>query len=151
MIQNYNKATNEGFSQVCKATEMQCGERHEHICTMDRMSMKYRTVYKMLVDDNCTEKQLLERFRKGNSTVTGRIFRWNIADIFDVPQWHASSQDCSHFCVVPVSLSLSVFMLYLLLVYRQSLNILLHSIRSCMKPHLNVWIFYCLHSIELIV
>ena len=115
MIQNFNKATDEAFSTFCEINQTQqpCGgsdSRHEHVCTVNRTSMEYRAVYKMLVDDNCTETEEIKRFEEGDSIVKGRILRWNIADLFDAPQWHAgaatteaANADCSHFCFVPVS------------------------------------------------
>ena len=30
--------------------------------------------------------------------MTGKILQWNIADLFDVQQWHFDNNDCSHFC-----------------------------------------------------
>lgn len=96
-IQQYNNATESLFSTFCNAEE-DCSRRHERTCTVNRTSTEYRTVYKHLVDNNCTER--LERYR-GHSTVSGRILRWNIADLFDVPQWHYDNGDCSHFCYIP--------------------------------------------------
>jgi hypothetical protein len=48
----------------------------------------------------CCEERL-ERFRRVNPIVTGSILQWNVADLFDIPSWHAGPGDCSHFCYVP--------------------------------------------------
>ena len=70
-------------------------------CTVNQTSTDYRTVYKMLIDNNYTEESaIMKRFNTEKPIKTGRILQWNIADIFDVPQWHASNDDCSHFCFV---------------------------------------------------
>ena len=98
MIQNYNKAINDEFSMLCDSQPQSCSRRLERMCTVNRTSMEYRTVYKFLVENNCTKR--LERFQ-GNSNVTGKILQWNIADLFDVPLWHFSNNDCSHFCYIP--------------------------------------------------
>ena len=117
-IQNYNKAYNSLFDKFCNTSGSSssnlrqsvspnwCG-RYEHICTVDRYSTSTRTLYKHLVDNNCAD--WLRRYRGTSSTngneessssfVTGKILRWNIADLFDVPLWHFS--DCSHFCYIP--------------------------------------------------
>ncbi len=54
-------------------------------------------MYKFLLHNNCSDR--LERFDK-ISIISSRVLRWNIADLFDVPQWHAGEGDCSHFCYV---------------------------------------------------
>mmetsp|Transcript_13429 Transcript_13429/g.29162 ORF Transcript_13429/g.29162 Transcript_13429/m.29162 type:complete len:292 (-) Transcript_13429:138-1013(-) len=103
VIQEYNKLYNNEFAKFCNVQQNQstsdCGE-YEHTCTVDRTSMDYPTPYKYFIDSKCCEKRL-NRLRKGNTSVTGTILRWNIADLFDVPLWHASKGDCSHFCYVP--------------------------------------------------
>mmetsp|Transcript_30025 Transcript_30025/g.63669 ORF Transcript_30025/g.63669 Transcript_30025/m.63669 type:complete len:102 (+) Transcript_30025:1431-1736(+) len=83
---------------MCDSKPQSCGHRLEHTCTVDRNSIEYRTVYKFLLENNCIER--LERYTS-NSSATGNILRWNIADMFDVPTWHHSSGDCSHYCYVP--------------------------------------------------
>mmetsp|Transcript_18160 Transcript_18160/g.39515 ORF Transcript_18160/g.39515 Transcript_18160/m.39515 type:complete len:602 (+) Transcript_18160:168-1973(+) len=110
VIQNYNKAYEEVFSSFCdnggnllqnKRLSSSCGRR-EHDCTVNRTSVDYPTPYKFFSDNNFTRH--MERFRGGDdgkdsNLVTGKILRWNIADLFDVGQWHIS--DCSHYCYVP--------------------------------------------------
>ena len=95
VIQNYNKAYDRAFSTLCNndtsPPQTSC-DHLEHICTMNRTSMDYPTVYKFLSDNNFTKH--MERFRDGNNIVTGKILRWNIADLFNVPQWHATFSDC---------------------------------------------------------
>jgi hypothetical protein len=102
-IQLYNTAAKYVFSTNCVTMDRDppyCSHRHEYNCTVDRTSLEYRTVYKYFLDNNFTEH--LERFKQP-STITGRVLQWNIADLFDVPHWHASDGDCSHFCyVVPL-------------------------------------------------
>lgn len=97
VIQNYNRAAEDGFATFCSAQQHDCGLAHT--CTVNRTSMEYRTVYKYLVDNNCTERQ--ERFEEGEPNVTGKILRWNIADLFDEPLWHQDNGDASHFCYIP--------------------------------------------------
>ena len=120
VIQKYNRAVQYGFDKYCssKGSELPnseevkrdtegdqieplslCSIDHlQHTCTLDMTSVKYRTVYKMLIDNNLTEG--LGSYKE-NPVKTARILRWNIADIFDVPQWHVLKTDCSHFCYVP--------------------------------------------------
>jgi len=38
-----------------------------------------------LVGNYCTDR--LEIYKEGNSTVTGNILKWNIADLSDAPFW----------------------------------------------------------------
>ena len=162
MIQNFNKATDEAFSTFCEINQTQqpCGgsdSRHEHVCTVNRTSMEYRTVYKMLVDDNCTDTERIKRFEEGDSIVKGRILRWNIADLFDAPQWHAgaatteaANADCSHFCFVPVSKFCNLRTKYYILI-KQSNHPLLDSylhFRPFMRQHFIAWSFYCLPLID---
>ena len=119
-IQNYNNATDRAFAKYCNSTnhlkEQQSyyASRYEHECTVNQTSLEYpRTVYNYLKENNCTKR--LERFTKegGSSLTTGTILRWNIADLFDVPQWHHG--DCSHFCyVMPVYEAAFERLLYLL-------------------------------------
>ena len=124
VIQNYNIATEMGFAKFCQSSETTGLENalgkteetenidkiqsqsscslhhdHEHMCTMNQTSMEYRTVYKMLVDNNSSSKRV-QRFEQ-DPIKTGKILRWNIADIFDVPLWHSTNIDCSHFCYIP--------------------------------------------------
>lgn len=102
MFQNYNRIYNKAFATLCNTKQhnsSDCGP-YMHTCTVNRTNVEYPTVYKYYVDSQCCEKRL-ERYNKGNGTVTGTILRWNIADLFDEPQWHASTGDCSHFCYIP--------------------------------------------------
>lgn len=98
-IQSYNKATESAFSKFCNESHTQTPFDHrlEHDCTVNRTSVEYRTVYNFLRENNCTKR--LERF-EGNPIATGKILRWNVADLFDQPQWHHSINDCSHFCYI---------------------------------------------------
>jgi hypothetical protein len=105
-IQNYNNVTNSIFLESCHLTTQEkertpsCAKQHhEYDCTVNRTSVEYSTVYKFLLEHNCTAR--LARFQdRVESIVTGRILRWNIADLFDVPDWHSTNGDCSHFCYV---------------------------------------------------
>jgi hypothetical protein len=111
-IQLYNKIYNDAFSEFCNASTSALNfNTYEHSCMVNRTSLEYPTVFEYYmrgthVNDQygggsrCCEERL-ERFRRGNSIVTGSILRWNVADLFDVPSWHASTGDCSHFCYVP--------------------------------------------------
>jgi len=110
VIQNYNKAHEEAFSSFCddggnllqnETSSSACGRREQY-CTVNRTSVDYPTAYKFLSDNNFTRH--MEQFRggydgKGSNMVTGKILRWNVADLFNVGQWHIS--DCSHYCYVP--------------------------------------------------
>ena len=108
-IQNYNNVTDSIFLENCHLTTQEertppscVKQHHEYDCTVNRTSMEYRTIYKFLLEQNCTAR--LARFQADHnegSIVTGRILRWNIADLFDVPEWHSGKGDCSHFCYVP--------------------------------------------------
>ena len=102
-IQLYNIAAKYAFLTNCVTMDRDppyCSHHHEYNCTVDRTSLDYRTVYKYFLDNNCTEQ--LARFKQP-SNITGRVLQWNIADLFDVPYWHASDGDCSHFCyMVPL-------------------------------------------------
>ena len=94
-IQQYNKLYNEQF-----ANSNQSNNAYEVECTVNRQSLEYPTVYKFYTTEKCCDNRL-ERLKSGNGNVTGTILRWEIADLFDVPQWHADDMDCSHFCYVP--------------------------------------------------
>ena len=100
-IQQYNNATNYAFSSFCNSTQSKqsYAEMYEHDCTVNVTSSKHRTVYNYLLKNNVTK--LLERYKtKDSELIKGTILRWNIADLFDVPQWHHGGGDCSHFCYV---------------------------------------------------
>mmetsp|Transcript_10509 Transcript_10509/g.18658 ORF Transcript_10509/g.18658 Transcript_10509/m.18658 type:complete len:139 (-) Transcript_10509:139-555(-) len=97
VIKNYNKAINDGCSMLYVSRPQSCSRRLECMCTVNRTSMEYRKVYKFSVESNCTKR--LERLQ-GNSNVTGKILQWNIADLFDVQQWHFDNHDCSHVCYI---------------------------------------------------
>lgn len=100
-MQNYNNATNNAFSTFCNRTQSKqpYAEMYEHECTVNVTSSKHRTVYNFLLKNNVTK--LLERYKtKRSELIKGTILRWNIADLFDVPQWHHGGGDCSHFCYV---------------------------------------------------
>ncbi|KAL7540222.1 hypothetical protein ACHAXR_009953 [Thalassiosira sp. AJA248-18] len=103
-IQLYNTFYNKAFAEFCnvlldQTSPSEC-ESYEVRCTVNRISQKFPTLFKYYTNERCCEKRL-ERLKNGNATVSGTILRWNIADIFDVPLWHASGSDCSHFCYVP--------------------------------------------------
>lgn len=102
-IQNYNTVANDAFLTHCNAMRRDppfCSHRHEYNCTVNRTNSDIRTVYKFLLDNNCTER--VSRF-KHRPIVSGRVLQWSIADLFDVPQWHSQNGDCSHFCyIVPL-------------------------------------------------
>lgn len=116
-IQNYNQAYDEVFGDSCEPVPGSCnGLTYQHSCTMNLTSTNYRTVYKYLLDSNVTEgthylqkNNITEglrhygRMMRSNHTniMTANVLRWNVADLFDVPIWHAGSMDCSHFCYVP--------------------------------------------------
>jgi hypothetical protein len=100
LVQNFNRASDEGFVKHCNVSmKAPCDELLRHTCTMNATATNYRTVYKHLVDNNLTEQA--EAMRRRGDFVKGEIFHWNIVDLFNVPQWHASDSDCSHFCYVP--------------------------------------------------
>mmetsp|Transcript_15252 Transcript_15252/g.27601 ORF Transcript_15252/g.27601 Transcript_15252/m.27601 type:complete len:274 (-) Transcript_15252:501-1322(-) len=101
----YNNLYEEQFAEFCDVQQRnqsssECNA-YEHVCTVNRTSMDYPTVYKFFVDNQCCAKRI-DPIRNGNgSTVTGTILRWNVADLFNVPLWHVDPRDCSHFCYVP--------------------------------------------------
>ena len=114
--QKYNEAHDVGFSRLCISQNETCKGRHEHICTVNRTSLEYRTVYKFLVEPsvfgsnpidtnhhaNNSYRERLEQYYLNRETiVTGKILRWNIQNLFDVPTWHFDNGDCSHFCYIP--------------------------------------------------
>ena len=70
--------------------------KYEVECIMNQTSEDYQTVYNFFKTNNCTKRR--KEVEDDNPIKTGAILRWNIADLFDVPQWHES--DCSHFCYV---------------------------------------------------
>ena len=72
---------------------------HGYTCSLNRTTLAYRTVYKHLHENNCTER--MQRYHENDGNITGTILKWNIADIFDEPSWHFDQADCSHFCYVP--------------------------------------------------
>ena len=127
-IQKYNKAYELFLDMICKSNNSSLKDQsssssssgcdqYEHTCTVNQRSIDTRTVYKHLIDNNCTD--WLQRFFSNSISagmmnlpsdeysITGSILQWNIADLFDVPQWHfgnrrgESHNDCSHFCYVP--------------------------------------------------
>ena len=101
-IQNYNRAYDKGFERLCRPSggvAASC-KRYDLTCTANATSTSSRTVYRHLVDNGLAERA--EEFRRDHAgNVTGRILWWNVADLFDVPLWHASDGDCSHFCYIP--------------------------------------------------
>lgn len=81
-IQKYNNATDHAFKMYCSNIQQQSQSyyayRYEHECTVNQTSTEYRTVYKYLKENNCTNR--LERIEKQSTQlVTGTILRWNIA------------------------------------------------------------------------
>ena len=103
--QVYNEVYDEAFSKLCQSdrrADEACAHLR-HICSVDPTAdVGYQTIYSFWRANNCTEHMARERIRLQNSTsVTGSILRWNVFDIFDEPQWHKSSGDCSHFCYLP--------------------------------------------------
>jgi hypothetical protein len=111
-IQLYNRIYDDAFSEFCNATTSTLNfNTYEQHCTVNRTSLEYPTVFEYYMhgthvdvmyggSGRCCEERL-ERFRRVNPIVTGSILRWNVADLFDVPSWHAGPDDCSHFCYVP--------------------------------------------------
>jgi len=99
-IQNYNNLTNHAFSTFCNRSQSKqpYAEMYEHECTVNVTSVEHRTVYNYLLMNRCTK--LLEGYKTKRELIKGTILRWNIADLFDVPQWHHGGGDCSHFCYV---------------------------------------------------
>ena len=71
-----------------------------------------RSVYRFLSDNNLTDR--LGRY-EGKDEFSGKVHRWDIADLFDVPLWHVHDKDCSHFCFVPRMFELAFYRLNLLL------------------------------------
>lgn len=101
-IQNFNVAANKGFSRHCNfSPKHSC--HFQYSCTMNITATNCRTVYKHLIDNNITSKaEAMEKIHEDKGgMVTGDILQWNIADLFNVPQWHSSNSDCSHFCYIP--------------------------------------------------
>ncbi|KAL7552226.1 hypothetical protein ACHAWF_016996, partial [Thalassiosira exigua] len=109
IVQEYNRATERGFVEMCDNPEEErtedmgshCdGRLRGRACAANVTSVAYRTVYRHLSEHNCTGR--LGRYREMRANATGRILRWDVADLFDVPRWHAGlGGDCSHFCYVP--------------------------------------------------
>lgn len=106
--QVYNKAYEEAFSVMCNqglpqeidGVHLACGGIW-HSCTANVTSLEYYTVYKYWLKNNLTGDIEAFNRRKDNDTVAGKIYRWNIYDLFDVATWHTSNDDCTHFCFVP--------------------------------------------------
>ena len=98
-LQNYNRRTEAVLDEFCgpRGQGGSC-EDFTRTCEVNRTSVAYRTVYRHLRQHHCTAR--LVRYR-GADNVTGTILHWDVADLFNVPMWHTSNGDCSHFCYVP--------------------------------------------------
>jgi hypothetical protein len=97
-IQNFNKAADDGFAKYCELSEC-----HQLTCKMNITATNCRTVYKHLVDNNLTLKAeaMKELHQNREGMVTGDISYWHVDDLFNIPKWHHSDSDCSHFCYIP--------------------------------------------------
>ena len=104
-IQSFNIAASKGFSEHCKSTTSDdlCHIPHRYICTMNVTATNCRTVYKHLTENNVTIKAeaLKKKYETEEGMAKGNILHWSIADLFNVPEWHASDTDCSHYCYIP--------------------------------------------------
>ncbi|KAL9186030.1 hypothetical protein ACHAXT_005268 [Thalassiosira profunda] len=100
VIQKYNAIYEETFARICNAQLSSGCNAYEHSCSVNVKSVEHPTLYRYYKENTCCREHL-ERLEKGDASVTGTILRWQIADLFDVPQWHVASNDCSHFCFVP--------------------------------------------------
>ena len=101
VIQKYNRLYDAEFAQFCSKNETASGcEQYEHVCTENRTSLETGSLYRFYVGSRCCEERR-QRLENEEDNVKARIRRWNIADIFDVSEWHVANSDCSHFCYVP--------------------------------------------------
>ena len=117
LIQNYNREYERVFSRSCGADDdvpdsAPCQGRHVVFCTLPARDTGIRSVYRFLSENNLTDR--LGRY-EGMDEFSGRVHRWDIADLFNVPLWHIADTDCSHFCFVPRMFELAFHRLNLLL------------------------------------
>ncbi|KAL7516579.1 hypothetical protein ACHAWX_001578 [Stephanocyclus meneghinianus] len=96
--QEYNRVHSSAFEKFCHTNQSSCGNMM-YTCTVNTTSMDFRTVYFYWVANNLTVE--LDRTKHDKANVTGSILLWQLFDLFDVPVWHSSNGDCSHFCYVP--------------------------------------------------
>jgi hypothetical protein len=101
-IQNFNKVASQEFARHCHL-ELEHSCQPQHKCKMNITATNCRTVYKHLLENNLTVKAdtMKKLYENNDGIVTGNILHWDIADLFDVPDWHAGNSDCSHFCYIP--------------------------------------------------
>lgn len=105
--QPYNDKYEEAFSILCSKDlriennpmHLECNDIWQS-CTVNVTSRDYYTVYSYWLRNNLTDDIEAFKRRNENEMTTGKIYRWNIFDLFNVPTWHAENSDCTHFCFV---------------------------------------------------
>ena len=105
VIQQYNTIYNEKFAELREYPGVQSNQSltcdaYESKVRVNRTRMDLPTVYKYYIEKKCCLKRL-ERLKQGDASVTATVLRWDLTDLFDVPFWHSSDGDCSHFCYIP--------------------------------------------------
>eukprot|EP00804_Cyclotella_cryptica_P021683 CCRYP_018273-RA/>CCRYP_018273-RA protein AED:0.34 eAED:0.34 QI:1694/1/1/1/0/0/2/1/567 len=110
--QEYNKVHKSAFAKFCRTNQNTCGNV-KYTCTVNTKCLDFRTIYFYWVANNLTTE--LEYAKRERSNVTGSILLWHLFDLFDVPMWHPSNIDCSHFCYVPALYEAAFLRLELLL------------------------------------
>jgi len=97
--QSYNIAHKIVFEDICRQDDnvkSSCSA-YENYCTVNIREKKYQTTYLFRQSNNLTT-WVDER---ENPVKTGKILRWDIADLFDNHLWHSESLDCTHYCYIP--------------------------------------------------
>lgn len=106
-VQAYNRRYEGLFARMCNASTTpgdgparpECAP-YEMTCTARRTDPGTSSLHRYYVDSGCCTARR-ERLEGLPDEVTGRVLRWDVADLFDVPSWHVDNADCSHFCYVP--------------------------------------------------
>ena len=100
-VQEYNRRYDRVFDRICNASTApgECAP-YEMTCTARRTDPGLSSLHRYYVDSGCCRARR-ERLERLPDKVTGRVLRWDVADLFDVPSWHVDDADCSHFCYVP--------------------------------------------------
>ena len=104
-VQAYNRAYERAFARMCNVTTGDDGRPdecapYEMTCTARRTGAGRSSLHSYYVKSGCCGARR-ERLEGLPGEVTGRVLRWDVSDLFDVPSWHVDNNDCSHFCYVP--------------------------------------------------
>ena len=107
--QGYNQKTLTEFAKVCECTTAVPGrDNYEgdgsdgtlclaYDCTMDHTAsnVSYQSVH------SWEEQNQIAHSKSTTSNEPSRVYWWPLFDVFDIPSWHTSDGDCSHFCFIP--------------------------------------------------